>query len=99
MHEHALQMGARTSVVLLALAAIGIVAPTSARNESPSYEAGYAAASNPKFVRSEISDGGMTSASFCDELLKRAVTGSQPAGIQRSDFSRGCQHAVHDVME
>lgn len=77
MQQTAMQLAARSSVVLLALAAIGVVVPTAARNEGPSYEAGYTAAtSNPKFVRLALSDRGMSSASFCDELLQRTITGA-----------------------
>ncbi len=64
-----------------------------------SYDAGYAAASNPMFVRSALSDGGLSSNSFCDELLKRAFAGTPQTGIRHSDFHRGYEHAVHDVME
>ena len=99
MHQHAMQLAARSSVVLLALAAVGVVVPTAARNKGPSYEAGYTAASNPKFVRSALSDRGMSSASFCDELLRRTLTGARSTGLQQLDFLRGCEHAVHGVME
>lgn len=99
MHHHAMQLPARASVVLLALVAIGVVAPSAAHNDGPSYQAGSAAASNPKFVRSELSDRGMSSASFCDELLNRAIAGAKQTGIRHSDFHRGCERAVHDVME
>jgi hypothetical protein len=98
MHQHAMQQVARVSGVLLALAAIGVVAPSATHNEGPSYEAGYAAASNPKFVRSALSDGGMSSTSFCDELLKRVIASAQN-GFRTSEFLRGCRHAVSDVME
>ena len=33
MHQHAMQLAARSSVVLLALAAVGVVVPTAARNK------------------------------------------------------------------
>ena len=99
MHRGATPLAARASVVLLALAAIGVVAPSAAHNEDPSYQAGYAAASNPKFVRTALTDGRMSSSSFCDELLKRKIFAAQQSGIRHSDFHRGCEHAIHDVME
>jgi hypothetical protein len=99
MHHGARLIAARASVVLLALAAIGVVAPSVGHNEDPSYQAGYAAASNPKFVRSELSEEGMSSVSFCEELLKRKIFAAQQSEIRQSDFRRGCEHAVHDVME
>jgi hypothetical protein len=99
MHQHAMQLAARSSVVLLAVAAIGVVVPTAARNDGPSYEAGYTAAANPKFVRLALSDRGMSSTAFCDELLQRTLTGARLTGLQPLDFLRGCEHAVHGVME
>lgn len=99
MNHGARQVAARASVVLLALAAIGIVTPSATHNEDPSYQAGYAAASNPKFVGSALSEEGMSSASFCEELLKRKISAARQNGIRQSDFHRGCEHSVHDVME
>jgi hypothetical protein len=98
MHQGARLLTARASVVLIALAAIGVVPPSAAHNEDPSYQAGYAAASNPNFVRTALTDGRMSSSSFCDELLKRRIFAVQ-SGIRHSDFHRGCEHAIHDVME
>lgn len=98
-HQDARPLAARASAALLLLAAVGLVAPSAAHNEDPSYQAGYAAASNPQFVRSALSDGGMSSTAFCDNLLKRRIFDTQKTGIRQSDFHRGCEHAVHDVME
>jgi hypothetical protein len=86
-------------VVLVVLAAIGVVAPSATHNDGPSYQAGYAAASNPMFVRSASSETGMSSTAFCDQLLKREFIGTRQTRIRDSDFHRGCEHAVHDVME
>jgi hypothetical protein len=89
----------RAFVVLTALAAIGIAVTDTSQNDEPSYRAGYVAASNPRFVRSALSDRGLSSTSFCAELLTREITGSQQTGIRGSEFRRGCEHAVHDAME
>jgi hypothetical protein len=86
-------------VALVVFAAIGVVAPSATRSDGRSYQAGYTAASDPNFVRSALSDGGMSSTSFCDGLLKRRIIDTQKTEIRQSDFHRGCEHAVHDVME
>lgn len=98
-YQHTTQQAVRVAAVTLALAAIGVALTSAGHDEGASYDFGYAAASNPTFVRSALSDEGRRSTSFCDALLKRAMAGAQLTGIRHSDFLRGCDHAVHDVME
>jgi hypothetical protein len=99
MHRDASLFAARASAMLLAFAVIGVFAPSTSRDEGPSYRAGYAAASNPSFVRAAMSNRGMSSTSFCEEILKRQVRNPHQTELHNSDFNRGCEHAVHDVME
>jgi hypothetical protein len=99
MHRDARLPATCASAVVLALAVIVVFASSPSRDEGVSYHAGYAAAANPRFVRSAMSGRGMNSMSFCDELLKRQIANAQQTGLRRGDFHRGCQHAVHDVME
>src|SRR5690349_7307595 len=99
MHRDSQPLAVSATVVMLVLAAVGLVEPRLAHNDGPSYQAGYAAASNPQFVRTALSDGGMSSMLFCDELLHRRIVGPQRPDIQPGEFHRGCEHAVHDVME
>jgi hypothetical protein len=101
---HPLRHGARlvatrAVLVLLVFTATQLVLPKAAHDEGPSYQAGYTAASNPKLVRAALTEGGMSTAAFCDELLKRAIIGVQQTGIHNRNFYRGCEHAIHDVME
>ncbi|RDH78370.1 hypothetical protein DVS77_10780 [Mycolicibacterium moriokaense] len=92
-------MTTRVAAVVVAVAAIGLAAPTASDNEGPSYRAGYAAASDATLVRSALHDGGLSSAAFCEELIRRRITAAPRTDIRRSDFRRGCLRAVHDVME
>ena len=99
MREIAILLVVRTSLVSIALAAVGLVAPGGAHNGGASYQAGYAAASNPTYVRSALSAAGINSTSFCEELFRRSTIDAQQRNISNGDFHRGCERAVHEVME
>ena len=84
---------------MVALAVIVAVAPLAGSRDDRSFDAGYAAVSDPSYIRSVLSEGRMTSAALCDDALNRAITSGQSIGLRRSAFLRGCKHAVGDAME
>lgn len=89
----------RTSTALVAFAVIVAVAPAAGHSDDPSFRAGYAAALNPTHVRSALSDAGMSSSSFCGQLLKYELARGKSIGLHDSEFLRGCRIAVGDAME
>jgi hypothetical protein len=46
-----------------------------------------------------MSGGGMSPASFCDDLLKHELVHGKSSGLHYGEFLRGCDHAVGDAME
>jgi hypothetical protein len=89
----------RASAALVAFAVIVALAPATGPSDDPSFRAGYAAVSNPTNVRSALSDAGMSSSSFCAQLLKSELAHGKSIGLHDSEFLRGCRIAVGDAME
>ena len=87
------------TAALMALAVLVVTAPAAGQPYDPSYEVGYAAVSNPATVRSAMAGGGGSSASFCDDLLKRELVHGKSMVLHYVEFLRGCNHAVGDAME
>jgi hypothetical protein len=89
----------RTSTALVAFAVIVAVAPAAGHSDDPSFRAGYAAVSNPTSVRSALSVPGMSSSSYCDQLLNYELAQSKSVVLDYGEYLRGCGIAVGDAME
>lgn len=98
-NEHAMAIGARASVAVIALAALVEFGLGPSVSDMSSFEAGYQAVPTPTDIRSVLSDRRMTSASFCEGVLSRVIDDGLSKGLRHTEFLRGCRRAVADAME
>jgi hypothetical protein len=92
-------IAARVSAAVVVLVAIGAFAPGRPIGDPASFEAGYRAVSNPTEVRAALSGSGMSSATFCEDVLRRVIDTRVPNVLRHRDFLHGCRLAVADAME
>ncbi len=82
---------------MLLLAAVSAATGSSDRDDA-SFKAGYTAASDASFVRSEMTTG-TTSSALCNTLVERMLAEADSTAVVRADFLSGCTRAVAEAME
>jgi hypothetical protein len=87
------------SAVLLAVAVLLELMTGHRDRETPSYGAGYAAASNGADVRRAMRAPGASPSTVCNKLVDQAISSNEPSTVVRDDFVSGCRHALVSVME
>ena len=87
------------AAVLLAVAVLLELMTGHRGRETPSFGAGYAAASNDADVQRAMRASGASPSTVCNKLVDQAISSNEPSTVVRDDFVSGCRHALVNAME